>query len=324
MLHGRVTRFTFYRLMFLMVSNLLLLAVIRLLLQEGASFADVLRGVASNTAPTMLAGLGLTAIIFTGAIDLSIGAIIVVAGAVFGVMVHHGMPPALCYAACVATAWSLSMCNGYLVRALHIPALIITLGGLTLYRGVGLIIADVGVENFIGNISVHSDAYHGPGKFYAGWILLATVAAMLFWVSVSRTPRRWLALGNSEEACRLQGLNTGRIMQSAFGVGGLLLGIAALIEVTRVQAIEPARMATGFELEVIGAVVLGGTNIFGGEGSFAGTVLGVVFLYLTEQVLTYAGVSVYFRDVIIGGTIVAVIGIDCLLHRRRKLLEELK
>jgi ribose/xylose/arabinose/galactoside ABC-type transport system permease subunit len=136
-------------------------------------------------------------------------------------------------------------------------------------------------------------------------------------------PRRWLALGSSEEACTLMGLRPERILQSAFAVSGLFLGLGSLLYVTRVQAIEPSRIALGFELQVIGAVVLGGANIFGGEGSYGGTILGAFFLYLISQVLTYAGASPYSQEAIAGAVIVLVIGMDCALHRRRKLIEEL-
>jgi ribose/xylose/arabinose/galactoside ABC-type transport system permease subunit len=237
----------------------------------------------------------MTGIIFTGAIDISIGSIIVVAGTVFGILVHHGISPLACYAAYLFTAWALSMANGWLVRGLKIPAIIITLAGLAFYRGLALVVADLGIPHFSGNISVADEAYHGPGKIYAGWILLVIVAAALIWEAFARLPRRWLALGSSEEACRLLGLLPGRILQSAFCVGGIFLG----------------------------AVVLGGTNIFGGEGSFAGTILGAGFLYFTSQLLVYAGVSPYFQEAATGALIVAVIGLDCALHRRRKLLEEL-
>ena len=92
--------------------------------------------------------------------------------------------------------------------------------------------------------------------------------------------------------------------------------------VTRIQAIEPARMALGLELQVIGAVILGGTNIFGGEGSYAGTVLGAFFLYFLSELMVYAGVSPYFQEVVAGAIIIFVIGLDCAMHRKRKLLEE--
>ncbi len=186
-----------------------------------------------------------------------------------------------------------------------------------------LVSADIGIPNFSGNISIPDEAFHSPGKLYAGRILLFALLAALLWEAFAKTPRRWLALGSSEEACRLLGLSPGRILQSAFLASGIFLGLAALIFVTRVQYIEPARLALSFELQVIGAVVLGGTNIFGGEGSFAGTVLGAFFLYFTAQVLTYAGVNPYFQEAVTGAIIIGVIGLDCALHRRRKLLEEL-
>ena len=323
MKQSRYSRFLIQRLIFLFTGNLLLLLAIRLLLKEGGSFADVLRRCGPDVAPIILAGLGMTGIIFTGAIDLSIASIIVVAGTVFGILVHRGFSPLVCYVAGVVTAWSLSMLNGILVRTLKIPAIIITLAGLTFYRGAALILADLGIPNFGGNISVPGEAYHAPGKIYAGWFLLLALVVALFWEAFSKTPRRWLALGSSEEACRLLGLAPGRILQSAFFASGIFLGLAALIFVTRVQYIEPARLALGFELQVIGAVVLGGTNIFGGEGSFTGTVLGAFFLYFTSQFLTYAGVNPYFQEAATGAIILGVIGLDCALHRRRKLLEEL-
>jgi ribose/xylose/arabinose/galactoside ABC-type transport system permease subunit len=119
------------------------------------------------------------------------------------------------------------------------------------------------------------------------------------------------------------GLAPGRILQSGFLAGGLLLGLAALIAVTRVQTIEPARMLVSFELHIVGAVVLGGTNIFGGEGSFAGTILGAFFLYFISQVLTYAGASAYFQEAITGAIILIVIGMDCAWHRPQNRFEEL-
>ena len=167
------------------------------------------------------------------------------------------------------------------------------------------------------------ESFHVPGKVLGGWILLASLVAALIWEAQARTPRSWLALGSSEEACTLLGLNPEKIRRASFFVNGFFLGLAALIYVTRVQAIEPARIALGFELQVIGAVVLGGTNIFGGEGSYLGTVLGAFFLYFISQVLTYAGASPYAQEAIAGAVIVVVIGLDCRLHRSRKLLEEL-
>ncbi|MBI3413951.1 MAG: ABC transporter permease [Verrucomicrobia bacterium] len=320
---SRLSRFLLRRLLLLFVGNLILLLLIRCWIKEGGSFRDVLARSGPDVAPVILAGLGMTGIIFTGAIDLSIASIVVLAGTVFGILVQRGCPPLVCDLACVATAWAFVSLNGWLVRRLRLPAIIITLAGLAFYRGLALILADVAIPNFAGYLAVQDEQFHAPGKMYAAWILLIVLATALLWERFAKTPRCWLALGNSAEACHLLGLRPERILQSAFLVGGIFLGVSALIYVTRVQAIEPARMALGFELQVIGAVVLGGTNIFGGEGCFVGTVLGAFFLYFVAELLIYAGVSPYFQEVIVGFILVVVIGLDCASHRPAKLLAEL-
>jgi ribose/xylose/arabinose/galactoside ABC-type transport system permease subunit len=294
-----------------------------LFLKKGGSFVDVVVRAGPNVAPIILAGIGLTGVIFTGAIDLSISSIVVVAGTVFGILAYHHSPAPIAWAACLLTAWALSMLNALLIRGTGIPAIIITLAGLAFYRGIALIISELGIRGFSGNISVNDEAYHLPGKVYAGTILGVTMLLAVTFELFGKTPRLWLASGNSPEACRLMGLNPGRILQSAFSLGGLFLGLGALVYSTRIQAVEPARMALGFELQVIGAVVLGGTNIFGGEGSFVGTILGAFFLYFVLELLIYAGVSPYYQDVITGAMILAVIGLDCVLHKKEKMLQEL-
>jgi ribose/xylose/arabinose/galactoside ABC-type transport system permease subunit len=311
------------RIGFLWAGNAVLLIVIWLFLKQGGSFLLVLAQAGPDLAPVLLAGLGLTGIVFTGAIDLSIGSIVAVSGTVFGILVHYQEAPWIAFLGCVASAWLLSVLNSVVVRFSGIPAIVVTLAALPFYRGLALILADLSVPAFSGNFSVQNEAYHTPGKVDAGWILVGVIGITLGWEAFARTPRRWLALGSSPEAAHQLGFNPGTVLVEAFFAGGLLLGLASLLYVTRIQAIEPSRIALGFELQVIGAVVLGGTNIFGGEGTYLGTVLGGFFLYFLSQVLTYAGASPYCQDAIAGAVIVLVIGTDCALHRRHKLMEEL-
>lgn len=302
---------------------MLLLVGIWLLLKEGSSFSLVLSRAGADVAPIALAGFALTGIIFTGAIDLSIASVMALAGTVFGILTMREFPPGVCFLGAMGTAWLVMSLNGILIAASRIPSIILTLAGLPFYRGVALILAEVAAPGFGGNISVHEEVYHLPGKEYAGWILLAGAIMALLWESFSKGSRSFLALGNSEEACRLMGLNPRKILVSAFSIGGLFFALSALVYVTRIQAVEPARMALGFELQVIAAVILGGTNIFGGEGSYLGTLLGTFLLYFVSQLLIYAGASAYLQEAITGGIILLIIGIDCALHRPRKLMEEL-
>ncbi len=323
---SRVTPTVRHRLLFLLVGCALLLGYIywQTSGDDNSSFLAELSRIPVYLAPVIIAGLGLTGIIFAGGIDLSISTIIVVAGTVFGILYDYGASPGVCFFGCWLTAVALSSWNGLLVRWLGISPIIITLAGLQFYRGLALILADTLMPDFGGGLSIQQAAYQTPAKEYAGWILAVVVVAALVWEAYGKTFREFLALGCSPRACRIAGLHPGRILQMSYLVGGLFLGVAAVLYVTNRQVIEPARMAMGFELSVIGAVVLGGTNIFGGEGTMLGTVLGALFLYLIGQAMLYAGVSEYWRTAIEGAVIVAVIGFDCALHRRQKLLDELR
>src|SRR5262245_9279027 len=120
MMFARLSRSILQRLIFLLAGNLLLLAAIGFLLKEGGSFSDVLVRAGPDVAPVILAGIGLTGIIFAGALDLSIASVIAMAGTVFGILTYRGANALACYVACFTTAWALSMLNGFLVRSLRI------------------------------------------------------------------------------------------------------------------------------------------------------------------------------------------------------------
>jgi ribose/xylose/arabinose/galactoside ABC-type transport system permease subunit len=317
------------RLLCLAVGNLLLIGYLFAYTQAtpDTHFWTEMSQFPSGAAPLLLAGLGLTGIVYTGGIDLSLGSIVVVSGTVFGILFEREFSPGLCFAGCCLTAVFLSSLNDWLIRWLGIPAIILTLGMLKFYRGFALMLAGWHDASFSGQFSIPKDAVGGfraPGVEWAGWILLGGVIVAILWESYGKQPRAWLAVGNSEEACRLKGLSPDRIKQSAFLAGGFFLGLAALVYVTRGLTIEPVRMANHFELKVIGAVVLGGTNIFGGEGSYLGTLLGGCLLYFIEKAILYASISADWQTAIQGVLILAVISLDCVLHRQRKRMEELR
>ena len=330
MTHGRLSRFLAFRLAVLVIGNLLLLGWIALRIPEGGSFGVVLSNMGVDLCALVLVALAMTGVIGSGSIDISVSSILAVGATVFGILVSHSLHPVLCFTVAFLTAWSLSMANGYLVRALRLPAIIVTLGALTFYRGVAAILASLFTNGaFLGPLYIVSGDegeydYSGPGFHYPGWILIGVVTVAIVWEWNARRPRTWLALGGSEEACRLQGLSPGKTLQSAFFVAGLFLGVAAIVAGSGRATIVPEKMAWGLELHAIGAVVVGGTNIFGGEGSYTGTVLGCLFFYFLRQGLIYEGISDHYTEVVLGATILGVIGFDCWLHRGAKRMEELR
>src|SRR5579863_8640324 len=195
------------RIGFLLAADLAILAFIAwCAARSGTSFRDE----AARVAPNVLAGLGMTGIICCGAIDLSIGSILGVAGTVFGVLYARGMGAWTCFAACFLTAFALSAYNGFLVRWLKIPAIIVTLAGLAFYRGVALILADMSAKGFSEQFAIEGAAYHAPGSDYAGAVLLIVLALAVIWECFGKLPRSWLAVGSSETACRLRGVSPER------------------------------------------------------------------------------------------------------------------
>ena len=325
----RMSRALRWRLFGLAVGNLLLIGYLFAYSQfhPATSFWTEISQFPSGAAPLLLAGLGLTGIIYTGGIDLSIGSIIVVSGTVFGILFERQFAPAVCFAGCFLTAIVLSSLNGGLIRWLGIPAIIVTLAMLKFHRGLALFLASWHQPDFSGQFSIAqegSEAFRAPGVSWAGWILLLGVVLAWILECHAKHPRIWQAVGNSAEAFRLKGLNPEAVKQSAFLAGGFFLGLAALIEVTKGLTIEPVRMASNFELKVIGAVVLGGTNIFGGQGSYLGTLLGGSLLYFIEKAILYAKINANWQVAIQGLLILAVISLDCVLHRNQKRMDELQ
>ncbi len=328
---ARATAIVRRRMLWLVAGNIFLLGFILACLLPGDTWAGALARLGTvvadtprNIAPEMLAAVGLSAIIWTGAIDLSIGSVMAVGGATFAMGYSHGAPPVVCFGACLLAAGGLVATNGLLSRWLGIPALIVTLAGLAAYRGLALVLVNVGVPGFDGNLTVPEEVFRVPGRDWAAWILFLAAGVAVVAEMLGRLPRLWLACGSSPSACRLHGLNLGWLTVSAFLFAGLYLGMGAVLYVSNQQTIDPARMALGFELSVIAAVVLGGTNIFGGEGSFRGTLLGVLFLYLARQALIYAFDDPHARQAFEGALILGVIGFDCVLHRAANRMEELK
>ncbi|MEO1995931.1 MAG: hypothetical protein ABGZ17_11715, partial [Planctomycetaceae bacterium] len=187
------------RILVLLAGNLALLAYLFIysLTHNNVSFATELTQMGPNLAPLLLAGIGLTFVITTGAIDLSIGGQIAMAGTVFGVLHEMGFAPSVCFIACWATPCLLSIGNAVLIGVSRLPAIIVTLAGLTVYRGLSLILADVAVVDFGGQFSVTQDAFHVPGRDFAAGIAICAVCLAWFWETNGRWPRLWQAVGSS-------------------------------------------------------------------------------------------------------------------------------
>ncbi|WP_138472382.1 ABC transporter permease [Poseidonocella sp. HB161398] len=247
-----------------------------------------------------LVALVMTFVIASGGIDLSVGSIMGLSAVLLGTFWQKmGMPLPL---AMVLVLFSGALCglfNGFIIVRFGMPPLIATLGTLALYRGLAEGISQArsvrGWPEWFAQI--------GQGSF-AGvpvqvWILLAAMAVAVVILGYSRWGRTVYAIGSSETAARFAGLPVDAAKYAVYTASGLAASLAAIIFVSRVSTTR-SDMGTGLELDVITAVVLGGTSIFGGRGTIIGTVLGLVVIQALESGLSLAGIKGDGTIVLIG------------------------
>jgi rhamnose transport system permease protein len=277
--------------------------------------ADNLLNQGRLAAEVGLLSLTMTFVIVTGGIDLSVGSILGLGAILVGVFWRKvGMPLPLAMVSAVAVGGLAGLGNGLIITRFKVPPLIATLATLALYRGLA--------EGISQSRSVrgYPDWFFELGQGdMAGvptqvWILVGT--ALLAGLVLGRTTfgRATYALGANETAARFSGIAVDRTKLLIYTASGLAAGLAAVIFVSRVSTTR-SDMGTGLELDVITAVVLGGTSIFGGKGTIAGTVLGLVLIQALRNGLALAGVKGDGTIVVIGAVLILAILVSNLLGR---------
>ncbi|MGA1804832.1 ABC transporter permease [Rhizobium sp. HT1-10] len=251
--------------------------------------------------------VGMTFVILTGGIDLSVGAVMALAGTMAaGLMVHFGLPGWVGLLAGIVLGVGLGIFNGLLVAWGRMPAIIVTLATMGIARGIGLIYSGgypiSGVPSWI--------SWFGVGRvgIIPVPVILTVIIYALAWVLLQRTPfgRHVYAIGGNELAAKLSGVKTARVKLAVYAISGLTAGLAAVILTGRLMSGQP-NAGVGFELDAIAAVVLGGTAIAGGRGLILGTLIGAVLLGILSNGLNLMGINPYLQDIIRGFIILLAI-----------------
>lgn len=268
-----------------------------------------------------LVALPMTLIIITGGIDLSVGSVLGLSAIVLGVAWKNlGLPLELAMALAVLTGAAAGFVNGWFITRVGVPPLIMTLATLALYRGLAEGISKArsvrGYPEWFFKFG-QGEVLGVPTQL---WVLL--VAIILVAVLLARTTfgRSLYAIGHNEVGARFSGIPVDRIKLSVYTFSGAMAGLAGVIFVSRVSTTR-SDMGTGLELDVIAAVVLGGTSIFGGVGTMAGTVLGFSLIQLLKNGLALTGVKGDSTIIVIGTVLILSILVTNFLqyrHGRRK------
>lgn len=290
---------------------------------EPESFATVnnARNLATNAAILLVIAVGMTFVIITAGIDLSVGAILVFSGVV-SAKAMNGMggdgAGVLLVGVLVALAagagWG--VLNGVLITKARVPPLIVTLGTLGMALGLSLIITN-GVD--IREVPPKLVTSVGVGRLFGEipWlVVIAAGVAVVFGVLLhaTRFGRHTYAIGSNEEAARRAGIAVDRHLILVYGISGLLSGLAGYMSLARFATTTLGGHATD-NLQAIAAVVLGGTSLFGGVGTVLGTVVGVFIPAVLQNGFVITGVEPFWRDVAVGAVLIAAVYLDQLRRR---------
>jgi ribose/xylose/arabinose/galactoside ABC-type transport system permease subunit len=258
-----------------------------------------------------IVSVGMTLIILTGGIDLSVGAILSFAINIGGLGIVAGWPIWIAYPFMLALGLVLGWLNGFLVTRIAVPALIITLGTMNIYRGVIMVITK---GRYITPIP---RAYEAIGSGYVPFIFLAVILAVFIYLTLNtRFGRNLFAIGGGEQAAVYSGVPVRRYKMVVYTISGVLSALAGMILVGKSGFIQP-QAGLGYEMSAIAAVVIGGTSIFGGSGSVLGTFLGSVLTGLILAGLTMLAVNPYWIGLVTGLLIILAIALDAVRTLRK-------
>ncbi|MAM60438.1 ABC transporter permease [Maritimibacter sp. UBA3975] len=267
----------------------------------------------TDTSPLLLLALGQTVVILTRCIDLSVAANLALTGMVCAMLnaAMPGVPVIMILAVAVGLGAIMGAFNGILVWKLAIPPIVVTLGTMTIYRGIIFLISN---GEWV-NAHEMSPAFTGfPRTSIMGLPVLAwfaVVVAGLFILMIARTPlgRSFYAVGGNPHAAVYTGIDVGKTQFWAFVISGALAGLTGYLWVAR-YAVAYVDIAGGFELEVVAACVIGGISIAGGAGTILGTILGALFLGIVKNALPVVDISPFWQMAISGAAIITAVAFN--------------
>ncbi len=290
---------------------LLLLVILMALIAP--NFFSIKNGlnIAQAVSINAIVAAGMTVVILTAGIDLSVGSIVAASGVATVLLLNSGVPTAIAALIAILVGAFIGLINGAIIAYLALPAFIVTLGALTYTRGIAYsmhggpvqIAGKSGIES-IGNGSLGGIPMPVFIMIFVYWF---------FWFLLERTKfgRHVYAVGGNPQAARLSGINVKKVLMSVYVISGITAGLAGLMFASRVRSGQ-VTAGVGYELDAITAVILGGTSLFGGRGRIFGTLVGALLIGVLSNGLVLLGVPIYTQLMIKGAVIILAVAIDTL------------
>ncbi|MEP4030845.1 ABC transporter permease [Roseibium polysiphoniae] len=272
--------------------------------------AGNLLNVVRQAAPILIVAVAMTFVIITGGIDLSVGSVIAVINAVVAMTIVAGLPWPLAVVAMLALGALIGLFQGWFVSYQGIPAFIVTLAGLSIFRGLALYLTkgySIPIRDVPGFL------FLGRGEVLGVPLpaIIAVIVAIFGYIVISKTRygRQVVAIGSNLEAARRVGMPSKFVLMSVYALSGLACGLAGLLMAARLGS-GSSNAAVGFELQAIAAVVLGGTSLMGGRGTILGTVLGTMTIAIIGNGLILLHISPFFTQIVTGAIILLAIWLN--------------
>ncbi|MEG1002299.1 ABC transporter permease [Clostridium sp.] len=291
-----------------LIGLVLLCIIITFVTPKFLSVANI-TNVFTQVSVNAIIAVGMTFVILTGGIDLSVGSTLAISGALSASIIKSTGSITLAILGAAACGIIIGFVNGILIAKGKLQAFIATLATMTIFRGVTLVYTD-GTP-----ISKLSETFAKIGNAKLGFIPVPVIitiviaAIAIFVLSQTKFGRYLYALGGNEESAKLSGINTDRIKMMTYVVSGFVSAIAGVIITSRIGSASP-NAGTGFELDAIAAVVIGGTSLAGGEGKISGTIIGALIIGVLNNGLNLMNVSPFYQSIVKGLVILIAVLLD--------------
>jgi ribose transport system permease protein len=301
---------------FLPFASLIVLCIVIAVLEPKFLSTGNLAGVARQTAVITIIAMGMTMVMVSGGIDLSVGSMMALAGVVGAFAMVAGAPALIGVLVCIAIGAACGFLNGSAISALKISPFIATLGAMGIYRGIALLLPDgkavVGLPTSFGRLAEGNLLGLLPIPLF---IVIIVALCTHFLLAHTRLGRYCYAIGSNVEAARYAGVRVSRYRIIFYVILGALTGLAGAIESARLVTGQPTA-GEGYELRVIAAVVIGGGSLSGGQGSVTGTIIGALIMGVLANGANLLGISSFTQQIVIGAVIVLAVTFDEFQRRR--------
>lgn len=278
--------------------------------------ANNLINIVKQIAIQSIVAIGMTMIIITGNIDLSVGSIVAFASVVVAMLMNTGVPIPVAIIVTIAISGILGFISGGVTAKLKLHSFLVTLALMQAFRGIAQTITGgypkAGLPDVFGKIA---SAYLGPIPLLVIYMLLF-YAVFIFIMKYTSFGRAIYAIGGNEESARLSGINVEKVKTLVFVISSMLCGVAGVLLTSKVRSGDPTS-ANGWEMDTIAGAIIGGTNMSGGEGNLGGTIIGLLFVGILSNGMVLLGVNAYMQSVVKGLLIFLAVIINSIQKRSK-------